>query len=199
MARMNKSRFALLGLLSLGAMSGYDLRKLFEQSLIHFWSESFGQIYPMLRSLAAGEPSESVRVGDVAYRMPISTEWVDTGLAAFSKATHEELDAVYHELTMLLGFIALALLMLWNSGVAAYHAGIEWKFWPGPQDCTGPIDKFGSVQNLMKQLQHINLVRCDVASWRFLGLSLAGWDVPLSLSLAAVAAWGAKVTRARAS
>ena len=100
---------------------------------------------------------------------------------------------------LLIGFIALALIMLWNSGLAAYHAGIEWKLWPGPADCTGPIDKFGSVQNLMKQLQHINLVRCDVASWRFLGLSLAGWDVPLSLALAAVAAWGAKATRARAS
>jgi len=100
---------------------------------------------------------------------------------------------------LFLGFIALALIMLWNSGLAAYHAGIEWKFWPGPADCTGPIDKFGSVKNLMQQLQHINLVRCDVASWRFLGLSLAGWDVPLSLALAAVAAWGAKTTRARPS
>ena len=93
---------------------------------------------------------------------------------------------------LLLGFIVLALIMLWNSGLAAYHAGVEWKFWPGPQDCTGPINNFGSVNNLMQQLQHINLVRCDVASWRFLGISLAGWDVPLSLGLAGVAAWGAK-------
>ena len=100
---------------------------------------------------------------------------------------------------LLIGFIALALIMLWNSGLAGYHAGIEWKFWTGPADCTGPIDKFGSVQNLMNQLQHINLVRCDVASWRFLGLSLAGWDVPLSLALVAIAAWGAKATRALAS
>ena len=100
---------------------------------------------------------------------------------------------------LLLGFIVLALIMLWNSGLAAYHAGVEWKLWPGPTDCTGPIDKFGSVQNLMKQLQHTNLVRCDVASWRFLGLSLAGWDVPLSLALAAVAVWGAKATRTQAS
>lgn len=100
---------------------------------------------------------------------------------------------------LLLGFIVLVLIMLWNSGLAAYHAGVEWKFWPGPQDCTGPIDKFGSVNNLMKQLQHINLVRCDVASIRIFGLSLAGWDVPLSLALASVAAWGAKATYARAS
>jgi disulfide bond formation protein DsbB len=93
---------------------------------------------------------------------------------------------------LLLGFIVIMLVMLWNSGVATYHAGIEWKLWTGPQDCTGPIDKFGTVKDMMKQLQSISLVRCDVASWRFLGLSLAGWDVPLSLALAGVAAWGAK-------
>jgi len=99
---------------------------------------------------------------------------------------------------LLLGFVVIALVMLWNSGLAAYHAGVEWKLWLGPQDCTGPINKLGSVQNLLNQLQSINLVRCDVASWRFLGISLAGWDVPLSLGLAGVAGWGAKSTFARA-
>jgi disulfide bond formation protein DsbB len=99
---------------------------------------------------------------------------------------------------LLLGFILIMLVMLWNSGLAAYHAGIEWKLWPGPQDCTGPIDKFGTVQDMLKQLQKISLVRCDVAQWRFLGLSLAGWDVPVSLGLAGVAGWGAKSTFERA-
>jgi disulfide bond formation protein DsbB len=84
--------------------------------------------------------------------------------------------------------------MLWNSGLAVYHAGIEWKFWPGPQDCTGPIDKIGSVGNLLKNLQSISLVRCDEAAWRFLGISLAGWNVPLSFGLASTAAWGAKAS-----
>jgi disulfide bond formation protein DsbB len=98
---------------------------------------------------------------------------------------------------LLLGFIVIMLVMLWNSGVAAYHAGIEWKLWSGPKDCTGPIDKFGAARDLLKNLQNISLVRCDVASWRFLGLSLAGWDVPLSLGLAAVAGWGAKSALAR--
>jgi disulfide bond formation protein DsbB len=98
---------------------------------------------------------------------------------------------------LLLGLIVIALIMLWNSGLATYHAGIEWKLWPGPRDCTGPIDKFGTTANLLKQLQNISLVRCDVAAWRFLGLSLAGYDVLLSLALAAIAAWGAKSLLAR--
>ncbi|MCU1253574.1 MAG: PadR family transcriptional regulator [Edaphobacter sp.] len=44
---------ALLGLLSLGPMSGYDIRQLISQSIGHFWSESYGQIYPGLKRLAA--------------------------------------------------------------------------------------------------------------------------------------------------
>ena len=43
---------ALLGLLSLGPMSGYDIRQLIQRSIGHFWSESYGQIYPGLKRLA---------------------------------------------------------------------------------------------------------------------------------------------------
>ncbi len=96
---------------------------------------------------------------------------------------------------LLLGFLVIAGVMLWNTGLAAYHAGIEWKFWPGPRDCSGPINDFGS--NLLQSLQRISLVRCDQAAWRFLGLSLAGWDVLVSLGLALVALWGAKGALAR--
>jgi DNA-binding PadR family transcriptional regulator len=44
---------ALLGLLSLRPMSGYDIRQLIPESIGHFWSESYGQIYPGLKRLAA--------------------------------------------------------------------------------------------------------------------------------------------------
>jgi PadR family transcriptional regulator, regulatory protein AphA len=51
MARENKSRFAILGLLSLQPMSGYDIRKKIAVSIGHFWSEGYGQIYPILKQL----------------------------------------------------------------------------------------------------------------------------------------------------
>ena len=44
---------ALLGLLSLRPMSGYDIRQLIQRSIGHFWSESYGQIYPGLKRLTA--------------------------------------------------------------------------------------------------------------------------------------------------
>ncbi|MPZ41095.1 MAG: disulfide bond formation protein B [Rhizobiales bacterium] len=90
---------------------------------------------------------------------------------------------------LLAALVVIAALMLWNTGLAGYHAGVEWKWWPGPNTCGGEPD-LGTGGNLLKQLQSVNVVRCDEAAWRFLGLSLAGYNVLISLALAAVAAWG---------
>jgi PadR family transcriptional regulator AphA len=68
MAASNRTHFAILGFLTLGPMSGYDIKKLVEESTRNFWSESFGQIYPALRRLTeegliekAEAPSEGGR------------------------------------------------------------------------------------------------------------------------------------------
>jgi len=95
------------------------------------------------------------------------------------------------------GFAVIALAMLWNTGLAAYHAGVEWKLWPGPAECSGPLDSFGSATNLLKSLQTIHIPRCDEAAWTFLGISLAGYDVPVSLALALIALWGVKTSLSR--
>jgi PadR family transcriptional regulator AphA len=50
---VNKTRFAVLGLLSIRPMSGYDLKQVIEASTRNFWNESYGQIYPVLRELTA--------------------------------------------------------------------------------------------------------------------------------------------------
>ena len=89
-----------------------------------------------------------------------------------------------------LAFFAIALGMLWNAGLGVYHSGVEWKWWPGPQECTG-APSFGTVEDLQQKLKNAVLVRCDEAQWRFLGLSLAGYNVLISLGLSAVALWGA--------
>ena len=88
-----------------------------------------------------------------------------------------------------LGIITLA--MLFNSGFALFHAGVEWKWWPGPQECSGPLTDLSTGGDLLSSLTNLTIVRCDEAAWRFLGLSLAGYNVLISLALAAVAAWGA--------
>ena len=95
-----------------------------------------------------------------------------------------------------LGVIALA--MLFNSGLALFHAGVEWKWWPGPQECSGPLTDLTAGGDLLSSLTNLTIVRCDEAAWRFLGLSLAGYNVLISLALAAIAMWGAARTRRKA-
>ncbi len=51
MAKENKSKYAVMGVLSLYPGSGYDIKKFMEQSTGNFWSESYGQIYPILKQL----------------------------------------------------------------------------------------------------------------------------------------------------
>jgi disulfide bond formation protein DsbB len=91
-----------------------------------------------------------------------------------------------------LGVIVVATLI--NAGLGVYHSGIEWKWWPGPQDCSGPLAPLGS-RGLLDQLQSINVVRCDEAPWRFLGLSLPGYNVLISGLMAALALGGIAATR----
>jgi disulfide bond formation protein DsbB len=92
---------------------------------------------------------------------------------------------------LLAALLAIAAAMLWNTYLATYHAGIEWKWWPGPPDCSGTLESLKTPGGLLHDLQNVNVVRCDEAAWRdFLGLSLAGYDALISILLAAIAAWG---------
>jgi DNA-binding PadR family transcriptional regulator len=51
MPRENKTKYAVLGLLTYAPLSGYDIRRIYADSLGNFWSESYGAIYPILKRL----------------------------------------------------------------------------------------------------------------------------------------------------
>jgi disulfide bond formation protein DsbB len=95
---------------------------------------------------------------------------------------------------VVLGLAILALAALANAGLGTYHAGVEWGFWPGPTDCSGPIVDFGKAGSLLDQLDKVKVVRCDEVQWRFLGISLAGYNVLISLVMTAIAGWGVTKT-----
>lgn len=79
------------------------------------------------------------------------------------------------------GLPLLALLMLGSGAFGAYHAGIEWGFWPGPGTCEGALS--GGLPSLGND----PVVGCDEAALRILGVSLAGWNAVISLALALLA------------
>jgi len=88
------------------------------------------------------------------------------------------------------GLVLIALAMLIGAGLGIYHSGVEWKWWPGPTSC-GTVSELGSG-NLLERVQTTRIVRCDEAAWRFLGISLAGYNVMIALALAGIAAMGAR-------
>jgi disulfide bond formation protein DsbB len=92
------------------------------------------------------------------------------------------------------GLGVLALAALANAVLGGYHAGVEWKFWQGPTDCSGPVVDLGKAGSLLERLDTVKVIRCDEVQWRFLGLSLAGYNVLISLLMAAIAFWGAGKT-----
>lgn len=84
---------------------------------------------------------------------------------------------------IIFGLVALAFLA--NVGLAVYQAGAEWKFWAGPQSCAGSQSLATGTGALLQQLEQTTVIRCDEASWRFAGLSFAGWNAVISLVLCA--------------
>src|ERR1700728_3979401 len=51
---------------------------------------------------------------------------------------------------IIVGFLAIVAAMLCSAALGAYHAGVEWHWWPGPADCSGPITDF-SAKPLLDQ------------------------------------------------
>ena len=90
------------------------------------------------------------------------------------------------------GLALLGLIFLGGMIFGAYHAGVEWGFWPGPSGCTGALTKADSMQDFLKQLETTKVVRCDAVAIRILGLSLAGWNAVISAAMAALALIGAR-------
>jgi disulfide bond formation protein DsbB len=91
---------------------------------------------------------------------------------------------------LIAGLVVIALIAAGNSVFGMYHAGVEWKFWQGPTDCTGPVVDFGKAGSLLEQLDKVKVIRCDEVQWRFLGISLAGYNALISALMAAIAVWG---------
>ena len=84
-------------------------------------------------------------------------------------------------------FFVVALAFLANAGLGVYHAGAEWKFWPGPATCGGGESLTTSAGSLLSDIQGIKVMKCDEASFRFLGISFAGWNVVSSLLIMVLA------------
>jgi disulfide bond formation protein DsbB len=71
-----------------------------------------------------------------------------------------------------------------GAGLSLFHTGVELHWWLGTSGCTVPPLHGTSAEDLRTELLHTVVARCDQISWTFVGLSLANWNLPLSLALA---------------
>ncbi|MBW8727037.1 MAG: disulfide bond formation protein B [Inquilinus limosus] len=81
---------------------------------------------------------------------------------------------------VLVGLAGLVILL--GGLLAAYHAGVEYGWFPGFTSCTSAISAGGgSVASLRDQLLNAPVVRCDVPGFVLFGISMAGYNAILSV------------------
>jgi disulfide bond formation protein DsbB len=68
-------------------------------------------------------------------------------------------------------WVSLAILAV-SVAIGVWQAGLEWRWWHGPETCSGPRFELTSVMDLNAPVQS-----CEDPGWRMFGLSLAGYNV----------------------
>ena len=92
----------------------------------------------------------------------------------------------------------LGLVFAVGVGVAVYHAGAEWKLWPGPTACacSGAGVSAAALEDFLAGAA-VRAPACDEAPWVFASLSMAGWNALISLGLVAMSVMAALRERAK--
>jgi disulfide bond formation protein DsbB len=80
----------------------------------------------------------------------------------------------------LISLAALAIAV--SGGIGVYHAGVEAKIFQGFTTCTANVHHGASTADLLKEITHAPLFRCDEVQWSFFGISMAGWNAIISLT-----------------
>ena len=70
--------------------------------------------------------------------------------------------------------------------LASYHVGVEQSIFQGPQSCSSsnlPLVSEKSAEALLKEILNTSVIKCNDVTWSFMGLSMATWNLILSIAL----------------
>ena len=70
--------------------------------------------------------------------------------------------------------------------LASYHVGVEQSIFQGPQSCSSSnlsLVSEKSAEALLKEILNTSVIRCNEVTWSFMGLSMATWNLILSIAL----------------
>ena len=78
------------------------------------------------------------------------------------------------------------LVMAFSIILASYHVGVEQAIFQGPQSCSNSnlssvSEK--SAEALLKDILNTSVVRCNEVTWSFMSLSMASWNLIMSIAL----------------
>ncbi|MEX0644691.1 MAG: disulfide bond formation protein B [Parvularculaceae bacterium] len=94
---------------------------------------------------------------------------------------------------------ATALVYAVSAGLAFFHAGVEFGYWPGPASCSAVGPGVADPADLAAALNaKVHGPSCKDAAWRFAGVSMAGYNLIFSAGLFALTL-GAALAAARAA
>lgn len=104
--------------------------------------------------------------------------WVVIAIGCAAFWSRKRLPGLSNMLLVLMGITLIAGALL-----AGFHAGVEWKWWKGPTDCTSvPLD-FDNLDDLAAAISAVPAVRCDDVAWSLFGISMAGYNFLISAAL----------------
>ena len=78
------------------------------------------------------------------------------------------------------------LIMAFSIILASYHVGVEQGVFQGPQSCSSSnLSSVGekSAEALLIDLLNTSVVRCNEVTWSFMRLSMASWNLIISIAL----------------
>tara|TARA_Y100001935_G_C17066332_1_gene389332 strand:+ start:323 stop:619 length:297 start_codon:yes stop_codon:yes gene_type:complete len=70
--------------------------------------------------------------------------------------------------------------------LASYHVGVEQGIFQGPQSCSSSnlsTVSEKSAEALLIDLLNTSVVRCNEVTWSFMRLSMASWNLIISIAL----------------
>jgi disulfide bond formation protein DsbB len=91
---------------------------------------------------------------------------------------------LWNRLPLPIWYAAIAIgaaIFVWSTYMAGYHAGVEWGFWPGPTACTGTGGGLSFDDLSGGNIERV--VPCDAVQFRFLGITLAGYNALISAAI----------------
>ncbi len=80
--------------------------------------------------------------------------------------------------------ILLALLFAADAGIAAFHVGVEQRWWEGLETCSGYVKTTDNINDALAAIMDAPLIRCDEIAWSLFGISMAGYNALIAAGLA---------------